>query len=383
MTQPTPILIYRYHLLPPSETFIRTQTEALARYRPYYLGARLLQQGLTLPRDRVIVSNTSGNSIGKLRELQHMFAARPPHVKQLKAIQPALIHAHFITDAVFAMRYAKYLDIPLVVTLHGYDFLLDDDALKAISFRYRSYLRQKDKVKAFASTFIGGSQFVLDTLADQGYPAQKLALQHYALNLDYFLPEDTIQREPIVLFVGRLIEKKGARYLIEAMAQVEQQYPAAQTVFIGDGVERADLEQLARQKLKQVTFLGTQPPDVVRHWMNRARVFCVPSIRAENNDTETFGVVFAEAQAMKLPPVSFAVGGIPEVIRHNETGYVAPEKDVDALSRYIMVLLSDDEKWRELGSAGRAHVAHSFNLPVIVQRLETIYDTVLSDTSAS
>lgn len=380
MTSPTPILVYRYHLLPPSETFIRTQTEALRRYRPYYLGARLLPTGLKLPTERVIVSNERDNAAGKLRELQHMFAPQLPHLTQLKALKPALIHAHFATDAVFAMRYARRLGIPLVVTLHGYDFLLNDAALQAISFRYRSYIRQKAKLQDFTTTFIGGSQFILQTLAEQGYPTQKLALQHYAVDLDYFTPDEMVQREPIVLFVGRLIEKKGGRYLIEAMARIEQQHPTVQTIFIGDGAERSGLETLANQHLQRVTFLGTQPPEIVRQWMNRARVFCVPSIRAQNNDTETFGVVFAEAQAMQLPPVSFAVGGIPEVIRHGETGYLAAEKNIEELTRYLHILLSDDARWQQFSEAGRKHVGRLFVLPVIAQRLEAIYDMVLAGT---
>ncbi len=381
MTQPIPILVYRYHLLPPSETFIRTQTEALKRYHPYYLGARILKPGLELPAERVIVSNTIGNAVGKLREVQHMFGPVLPHLKQLKAIKPALIHAHFITDAVFAMPYAQHLGIPLVVTLHGYDFLLSDKALKAISFRYRSYIRQKAKLKDFVATFIGGSQFILQTLAEQGYPTAKLTLQPYAVDLDYFTPDETVQREPIVLFVGRLIEKKGARYLIEAMAQIERQHPTVQTVFIGDGIERSALEHLARQHLKRATFLGTQPPEIVRQWMNRARVFCVPSIRAQNNDTETFGVVFAEAQAMKLPPVSFAVGGIPEVIQHGVTGFLAHEKDVGQLSSYLDILLSDSTLWQQFSEAARQNVVRLFDLNLIVQQLEELYDRVLLNKS--
>ena len=125
-------------------------------------------------------------------------------------------------------------------------------------------------------------------------------------------------------------------------------------VIIGDGPLRPRLEQTARElALRHVSFLSTQPAGLVRYWMNRARVFCVPSVTVDSGASEGFGMVFAEAQAMGLPVASFATGGIPEAVVHGETGLLARERDTAGLAHNIISLLSDRAMWERFSDAGR------------------------------
>jgi glycosyltransferase involved in cell wall biosynthesis len=199
-------------------------------------------------------------------------------------------------------------------------------------------------------------------------------LVHYiGVDTDFFRVDPTFSRRPIVLFVARLEEVKGCEYAIRAMELVQRTNPEWEFVVIGDGTQRSDLEQAAREKLRSVRFLGMQPPRVVREWMNRASIFCVPSVVARDGATEAFGLVFAEAQAMGLPVVSFTVGGIPEAVIHGETGFLAPERDVDGLAHFLEKLCANEGLRARMGEAARAHICAHFNLRDQTRKLEELY----------
>ncbi|HET7505344.1 MAG TPA: glycosyltransferase, partial [Kofleriaceae bacterium] len=101
------------------------------------------------------------------------------------------------------------------------------------------------------------------------------------------------------------------------------------------------------------------------------------SITAASGDAEGFGIVFAEAQAMGVPVVSFASGGIPEAVAHGETGLLSPEKDWRGLARDIAQLLGDDAMSRRMSEAARRRVVERFNLRTQTRKLEAIYRELL------
>ena len=176
-----------------------------------------------------------------------------------------------------------------------------------------------------------------------------------------------------------LVEKKGAEYLIRAMAHVERAVPEARLVVVGDGPLRAPLEAEAGMLLQGARFLGRQPPAEVRAWMGRARVFCVPSVTATSGDREGFGVVFLEAQAMGTPVVSSRSGGIPESVADGETGFLLPERDVEGLAARITMLLSDGAAWEAMSQRGQDRVRSEFDTARLTRRLEALYDEVVHE----
>ena len=141
---------------------------------------------------------------------------------------------------------------------------------------------------------------------------------------------------------------------------------------------RGELEQMAAQKLKKFRFLGTQPPHVVKEWMNQAKVFSVPSIRAENGAEEGLGMVFLEAAAMGLPVASFATGGIPEAVEHGKSGYLAPERDHAKLSFYIDELLNKKQVWKSFSDYGQDRVRRQFDLYEQTRKIEELYKMVIA-----
>lgn len=368
--------IYRDKLLPPSETFIRAQGEGLQRFTPYYVGTERVH-GLDLPPERVLVAS-NGGVIGKIGQACFKLTGfHPGWIHQLRQIKAQLIHAHFATDAVFAMALANQLHLPLVTTCHGYDVTIKDECDHSLSRKF--YLSKRRELQQRGNLFIAVSNFIKQKMIEQGFPEDKI-IQHYiGIDVDHFTPDLRVKREPIVLFVGRLVEKKGAEYLIRAMSQVQKNMPDVELVVIGDGPLRQHLEKLASGMLSKYRFLGVQSPEAVKSWLNKAMVFSVPSIISDNGDAEGFGMVFAEANAMGVPVVSFASGGIRESVAHEETGFLAPEKDTDQLASYILSLFKDRELWERFSRQGRERVQKLFNLHKNSRFLEEIYSDVINE----
>jgi glycosyltransferase involved in cell wall biosynthesis len=374
---PPTVLIYCDQLLPYSATFVRSQAEALQNFKAYYVGCRQVA-GLPLPAEQMSVIN-SGGMLGKTTEALFKLQGRVPAplLQQLSQLQPALVHAHFGPDGLRALPLAQQLQIPLLVTFHGYDATVTDVSAHQASIGHRAYMQRRAVLQREAHSFIAVSEFIKSKLLEQGFLSEKIYVHYVGVDTDVFTPDPTIHREPLVLFVGRLVEKKGCDYLIRAMKVVQSVNPDAKLVVIGDGPLRLPLERLAKETLKRYQFLGVQPPEIVRSWMNRAKVFSVPSVVAASGDSEAFGIVFAEAQAMGVPVVSFASGGIPEAVANSETGFLAAERDWQGLAEGIIYLLKYETLWDKFSQTGQERVRSKFALKQQTLALEQIYRTIL------
>ena len=370
------LIIYRDELLGASETFIRAQAESLRRFSPFFLGLRRTP-GLALPDDRLRIISRPG-LVGKAQRARFKLLGPSGRLlRKLAGVHPVLIHAHFGPDATNALPVADGLGIPLVTTFHGYDATVADKHLPAL------YLKRRNLLKARGARILCVSEFIRRRLAENGFPAEKLLVHYTGIDTEFFRPAPHIHRSPLVLFVGRLVAKKGCHYLVRAMSRVQEVVPGAKLVVIGDGPLRQELQAQACAILKNFEFLGGQEPSAVKGWMNRASVFCTPSIVAVSGDAEGFGMVFAEAQSMGLPVVSFASGGIPEAVAHQETGFLAKERDWEALAASLILLLQNPQLWARFSRAGQSRVRRLFNIHSQTNLLEAIYEQVLTEREFS
>jgi colanic acid/amylovoran biosynthesis glycosyltransferase len=369
------IIVYRDHLLPLSETFIRAQGEGLRHFQSFYLGMRS-ENGLELPADRTYVLN-SRNAFGYCREYMLKFGALPFALdKIVRSVSPALVHAHFGRDASHILPLIRAKRLPFFVTFHGWDATANNETIGE-SPSGRRYLRRRNEIGATATRIIAVSQFIANSLVKQGLPKNKIVVHYIGVDTRTFTPDSTVERKNVVLFVARLVEKKGCEFLIRAMKEVQTAIPTAELVVIGDGPLRAQLTDMARKSLSNVSFLGTQPVSSVRTWMNRARVFCVPSIIARSGDAEGFGMVFLEAQALGTPVVSFTSGGVPEAVSHGTTGFLAPERDWRQLAKFIIELFRNGALWNRLSTAAKERVQQSFDLNHQCGLLEELYASAI------
>jgi len=376
---PTAVLIYAEPLLARSMTFIRTQAESLRSFTPYYISPGYQQNGLSLPQDRVVVMYKRPGPLSRVAGIPFKMAGVAPFfLRRLRKLRPALLHAHFAPMGLRALPLARSLGIPLIVTFQGYDAtVFDNVAVSSKHYSHRNYVRRRKTLEQGAAMLIAVSNFIRDEMISQGFASDRIVVHYVGVDTEFFCPDPAIEREAMVLFVGRLTEKKGCEYLIRAMSQVQAALPGAELVIIGDGELRAELEHLAAQSLRRYRFLGFQPPDLVKRWMNRARVFGAPSIRARSGDAEGYPNVFAEAQAMGLPVVSFASEGVMEAVAHGETGLLAPTREVEALAYNLHTLLADPSLCARMGAGARSRVCKQFNLAVQTRKLESLYLQVL------
>ena len=371
------VLIYRNELLPVSETFIQKQASELTNFRPVYVGLRRYEPSLTL-RDKPVLlcPNTAAAKTRGMLYKATGFA--PLFHRRAKRLDAALLHAHFAVDGVNALPLVGAIQKPMIVTLHGIDVTTTDESYRG-STTGRIYLAHRQRLWDRASAFLCISDFMRRKALESGFPAHKLRTHYIGIDINFFrpyVPEYPVYLRKSVLFVARLVEKKGCTHLIQAMQQVQSRFPDARLVIIGDGPERSSLEAQARSLGVQCDFRGAQPSSVVRQEISSARVFCVPSVTARSGDSEGLGIVFAEAQAMGVPVVSSLHGGIPEVVCNGATGLLAPERDHNKLAEHIMQFFANDAFWKDCSRKAVKWISDNFDIQRQTAYLEQIYEEV-------
>lgn len=166
----------------------------------------------------------------------------------------------------------------------------------------------------------------------------------------------------VVLFVGRLAEKKGVTYLIDAMKRID-----ALLIIVGSGPLEDELRKQAEEQKDRVRFLGAKSHDELKYIYASADVFAAPSIVAKDGDKEGLGLVILEAMASGLPVVASASGGIIDVIADGENGLLCREKDSGSIVVAVNRLLGD-EKLYEKVKAGAYRTAQEYDYSKMAER---------------
>ena len=249
------------------------------------------------------------------------------------------------------------------------------------SRRGRDLLRKKPRLIEHTGAFIAVSDYVRKCLIEKGYPDEKIVVHRNGIDLRFFDPPRRKSRQGIVLFVGRFVEKKGVRYLIEAAARMQREGVDFELVLIGDGLLQATLEGLARDAGVRCQFPGFLPIEEVRQWLGRASVVAVPSVVASNGDTEGLPTILLEAQAMETPLVATRHSGIPEGVRQGVTAELVDEKDVEGLAVALRSFIDSPAKIESFGAAGREFVSENFDIQTQVRGLEAIYSRLCREAT--
>ena len=179
---------------------------------------------------------------------------------------------------------------------------------------------------------------------------------------------------PVIACVARLVEKKGIDVALRAFAMLRKRIPEASLVIAGDGPERGPLESLTLELglAEAVTFLGWMDPARIPDLMNQACVVVVPSRRLE-----PFGNVAVEAMQMARPVIATDQGGLPEVVKNGETGFVVRAEDSVALAEAAVRLLENPSLARRLGQAGRERAQRRFSLDRYAREYEVLYRQIV------
>ena len=372
------VAIFRQNLFRISEPFITQQAGKLRRYRPLYLGRLRFGDAPQGAHSRALIDTRAWHTLPRIA-LQTLTRNPAPYEKLLVREHPALIHAHFGVDGVYALPIARRLGIPLITTFHGFDATMATVAFFA-SPAWANYPLFRRQLAREGSLFLCVSAFIRQKVLAMGFPEARTHVHYTGVDVRAIQPRVPTEERPIILHVARLVEMKGTKYLIEAFASVSPHHPDAELVIIGDGPLRRSLQALARALGigAKVSFLGALPQPDALAWMRKAAMLVLPSVHTGTGRVEGLGMVLLEAAATGIPVVASSVGGIPEGVIHGETGFLVAERNAGALAGAIEALLDSPPLRSHMGQQARHFVQTKFDAETLDETLEDYYDSVLA-----
>jgi colanic acid/amylovoran biosynthesis glycosyltransferase len=273
------------------------------------------------------------------------------------------VHAHFaLNAATVAMIVGRILGISYSLTAHANDIFANPVMLK-----------EKLENAEFVITI---SEYNKSHL-QQFTSADKIHIVPYGLDLRQFAPlSGPMDGDmPVILSIGRLVEKKGFPYLIEACDILRKRDYRFRCKIVGDGPQRKTLEKMiADARLEKIVSLeGTVLQEELINYWRQATVFALPCVIGENEDRDGMPNVLIEAMALQVPVVSTSLVGIPEFIKNGESGLLAPPGDTEALAGLLAVLLDSPALRTQMGRNARIVAQHTFDLQHNVSRIIDIY----------
>jgi glycosyltransferase involved in cell wall biosynthesis len=273
------------------------------------------------------------------------------------------LHAHFIDRAAtVALVAARFLGATYSVTAHAREIYVD-----------AFLLPERMGGARFVATCTEYNRRHLAAIADGS--SDRIVRLYHGLDLATYLSLERAAPDaaepPLLLSVAQLAERKGLRHLVDACAILASRGRSFICEIVGDGPLRSALESQVRALGVEdsVRLTGPLPYPAVVERYRRAAVFSLPCIVAPDGDRDGIPNVILEAMAAMVPVVSTAVSGIPEVLRHEETGLIVPQGDALALADAIERLLDDRELGSRIAATARDFVAAEFDLDRNVNRL--------------
>ena len=298
----------------------------------------------------------------------------------LEGSDTQLLHSHFAwLSGAAAWISARLLGLPFTVTVHAFDiYSSKNDLLPLVS-------RQASQVVAISE------YNRLQVAALTTRPPESISVIHCGVNLDKFRAQPHGQEKrptgtPLrILSVGSLVSKKGHTYLIDACHLLAKRGLDFTRAIIGGGREESALRQQigALGLQNQVELLGARShPEIIAAY-HQHDLFVLASVVAPNGDRDGIPVVLMEAGAMGLPLVSTRVSGIPELVRHGQTGLLVPPGDPDALAQAIMSLAANPKMRTQLGKNARTLVEAEFSIESSADRLAVLFQNTCQEWMGS
>jgi len=287
-----------------------------------------------------------------------------------------LMHVHYAIPHAVSAYMAKQIlrknnrDIKIITTLHGTDITLvglEPSFLPLVKYS----IEESDGVTAV-------SRFLKEKTITNYHINKDIEVIHNFIDTDLFKPIRKCQYkkhiapndEKILVHTSNFRPVKRVPDTIRILELVKKEIPS-KLLLIGDGPDRSECERLARELNLQndVVFLGKQ--DGLADILTEADIFLMPS------QSESFGLAALEAMSCGVPVISSSVGGLPELIMHNETGYIAEFGDVERMAKYTTSLLKNEKKYKVFSKNSRDRSTNVFNKEIIVPQYESYYEKVL------
>lgn len=275
------------------------------------------------------------------------------------------VHAHFASGpTAVALHLHRLTGISYSFTAHAKDIYIDSVDRQELANKLRS--------ARFAVTVSDFNRAHLSQLADS-----RIVRIYNGLDLERFRPNGAAQDEPpLVLAVGRLIEKKGFADLIRACGLLRDEGRRFRCRIVGKGALQDELRGLIRElRLEDMVELaGALPREQLLELYPRAAVVVAPCTVGSDGNRDGLPTVLIEAMALGVPVISTDVTGIPELVEDGVTGLLVPERDPQALAGAIGRILGDSERSEAHARAARARVEERFDLRRNVAQLRELLE---------
>ncbi len=293
-----------------------------------------------------------------------------------------LVHVHFGSMGVFFEMFSGrgfFRKLPYLISFHGYDLVPNQTEKNKLLY---SKMLQSSKFFTVNSKYTRG---ILEKVEPKIRP--RIRLLSESLDTSLFAKTDNQIKKPkqiqSMVHIGRLVDWKGADRAIEIVEKIVKEYRIdnVELIVIGEGHLKPLLERMVLEKGLQnhIRLIGEQDQSIVRSILAKADLFLYTGrVDKTTGRAENQGLVVMEAQAMGVPVVAFAVGGISEGIIDKETGILVPTGDVEAFADSVVTLLRDKEKRIDMGKSARKFVMEKFDYNVLGQQLLEIYEEVLN-----
>lgn len=285
-----------------------------------------------------------------------------------------IVHCHFGPNGLIGI-FLKELGIcsKVVVTFHGSDINRYPRVHGENVYGY---------MYANADLITANTNFTKSKIVANGCPESLIKIIPASLIASEYSDIGDTERIPnTVLTVGRLEEKKGHKYALEAIAIIRRSIPDIQYFIIGGGSLETELKTLAVNLgiWDNCHFMGSCLGSEVKKYYASCSVFTLPSVTATNGDMEGQGLVLQEAQICGMPVVSTIHNGIPDGILDGETGYLVPEKDSSRLAERLQFLLKNPEICSRFAERGKEFVANKYDISVTTDSLVLLYKQLFRD----
>lgn len=289
-----------------------------------------------------------------------------------------LIHAHWLIPqggiAVLG-RLLTRQPIPLVCTSHGGDLY----ALRSPPLQWlKRWVINRSQVITVVSSAMRTH------LLAQGVAADKVQVISMGVDLQQrFLDDPTLVRHPDeLLFVGRLVEKKGLGVLLEALAQLATTHPTIRLQVVGAGPLQATLHHQAETLgiSHRMTFTGMVAQAQLPQYYQQATLFVAPFLIASSGDQEGLGLVMVEALGCGCPVIASDLPAVRDVLRDGESGRLVPPGDVQALVTAIGDLLDDHQQRHTLATRGQQYCREHFDWTCVAERYAALLTTIKGES---
>lgn len=276
--------------------------------------------------------------------------------KLMEGMNADLIHTHFIGS--FARKLSRMTGKPYSVTNHAFEIFKDpnfEDLTKSLT----------DAKLVFTPSNYNKNYLIKNTDCNEN----KIKVIHATINPKKFKRVKPLSGEEIIMS-GRLVEKKGMRYMILAMKEVIKKYPHSILKIIGDGPLENELKNLVKKSNLEINvkFLGSLSDKGYYNELENSVIAVLPCVITEDGDRDVCPLTLQEAMSMELPVVSTSVHSIPELIDDGISGILVPPKNEKELANATIKLLDNVELRQKMGKKGREKILNEFNVKSQVEK---------------